>query len=409
MRRRSGRIYWVFTASLATLAVAWGVWAFLAHSSALATEGDGEPDAQDEEAVVLKSIQFKSDFTRGSGNATAYLWDKKDKWEDPGPANRVYEEPEWIRGGRSNPVAHKKAIKVTLKLKLDVFVDEPGPLNYQLTGQGDAAWWSFSKSGQWPGPGAGLEIDNVLGDQALPDSVGILKDKIINWSITINGEPYDLGPSGPHTVYRTYDTPCDGKVTVMRLEGTPSTNGGCCSWAEGKATPELVADAVWINLAEPNDPPYEPNGGKPLHQTTSGSHCWELMDGEFAGECDEQALLMDYGCRVLGLTANKRLVRASTNAGAGHCLDQEMAVIQGVPAALIFAAAPGPSGWQMFEGCCEVPSADRYYALWPKLKATSDYDMAKNKLIWQQGWTQWWTTPDEDGQPVPVQGPVMLP
>ncbi len=405
MRTRERGSWWRWAVGLAVVGLALGVWALLARPSAVADEGSGEPDAQDEEAVVLKSIQFKSDFTR-AGNAIAYLWDKKDKWADPGSGSHVYEEPEWIRGGRSNPVAHKKAKKLQLKLVLDVLLDEPGPLNYQLAGQGDAGYWSFSKSGQWPGPGAGRVIDDVFGAQVLPDSVGILKDKTINWTITINGEPYGLGPSGPHTVYRTHDTPCDGKVTVMRLEGTAPTNGGCCSWAEGKSTPEPVADAVWNNLAEPNDPPYEPGEGKPVHQTTGGSHCWELMDGEFAGECDEQALLMDYACRVLGLAAHKRLVRASTNS---DCLNVEKKTFQGVVCPLIFAANPGPSAWQSFEGCCEVPAAGRYYALWPKLKADNDYDMAKNRLTEDEKWTQWYVAPDEYGQLVPVQGPVPLP
>jgi len=67
--------------------------------------------------------------------------------------------------------------------------------------------------------------------------------------------------------------------------------------------------------------------------------------------------------------------------GAERCLDPETNTIGGYPVGLIFAAAPGPGDWQKFEGCCEVPAAVRYYALWPKLKANNDYGMGRNRLI----------------------------
>jgi len=117
---------------------------------------------------------------------------------------------------------------------------------------------------------------------------------------------------------------------------------------------------------------------------------------------------MNFCCRVLGLPANRRLVCASTDAGAGNCLNLEPRTSQEHGAeALILAAAPGD--WQNFEGCCEIPTAGRYYALWPKLKANNDYDMAKNTLIGQLGWTQWWVRLGLGGQRIPMEGPIALP
>ena len=43
------------------------------------TASDSQP--RSETAVVLKSLEFKSDFTRAE-NATAYLYNKNDNWKD---------------------------------------------------------------------------------------------------------------------------------------------------------------------------------------------------------------------------------------------------------------------------------------------------------------------------------------
>jgi hypothetical protein len=388
----------ILTLTVVLAAIDWS--AFRLPLALAQQETAQDSPAQSETAVVLKSLQFKSDFTRSSGNPTAYLWDKSDKYARPkDPPDKVYSEPEWDRS-HSYPIDHVKKVKMNLKLVFDVTSDKPGQLNYHLVGSADAGYWVFSKYGFWPGPGADLVIDNVLAEEALPDSVGILRDKQIHWTITINGENHDLGNTGPHTVYRTYATPCDGNVTVKRAEA-------CCGWAEGKKDPEPIADAIWDAIAQPNDPPFEP-GEKPLLTSDTG-RCWELMDGELAGECDEQARLMNFACRLLGLTANTRLVHASTDAGAGRCLALETSNIGEYAVGLIFAADPAPGDWQNFEGCCEVAAAGRYYALWPKLKANNDYDMAKNTLIGQLGWTQWWVREVPNVGYVAVQGPVTLP
>lgn len=402
--------FWVGVVGLASLALAAGVCALLPGRSAVADEGATEPLANQETSVVLKTLTFKSDYTPGT--PVVELWDKAGAWSDPsgpppGGPDRVYTEPEWTPA-HSYPIVHKRGLKLIVKLVLDVLIDKPGPLNYHLVGQGDAGYWAFFRDGSWPGPGANLVIDNVIAAENLPDTVGILKDKQIQWTIRINGEDYALGPTGPHTVYRTYGAPIDGHETVARLAGTAtSNNAGCCSWAEGKSTQETVADALWDNLAQPNDPPYEP-GEKPLLASDTG-RCWELMDGDLSGECDEQARLMEFSCRELGLLAETRKVFASTDAGAGHCLILETGIMGGYSVGLIFAANPAPGDWQYFEGCCEVPGADHYYALWPKLKADNDYDMAKNRLIGGLSWTQWWVRKNAMGQVIPMDGPITLP
>jgi hypothetical protein len=388
---------------LVAVGLALGVWGLWARPSAVASEGGGEPTPHEEkppEVITLKTLAFKSDFTPWGGSFAAYLWDKTDAWAMPtDPPNHPYGEPEWTPD-HSYPVVQKRGTKLVVALTFDVTSSEPGAIGYHLVGSGEGACWTFTKDGTWPGPGSALAINGVTAAQALPDTVGILKDKSIHWTIIANGQSYDLGNTGPHKVYRTFDTPQDGHETVARLEGTPSSAGaGCCTWAEGQNTAEAVVDAIWNSLGDfgwqggtDHDPPFEP-GEK--SQTITGpsywARCWELMDGDVDGECDEQAALMNFCCRDVGLAANTRLVHASTNGGAGHCLNMETRYVgQHGNERLILAASPGPSNWQQFEGCCEVPVVHHYYAVWPAIKATDDYDMLKNKLAGTWGWKQYW-------------------
>ncbi|MDY7011109.1 MAG: hypothetical protein SVV80_10215, partial [Planctomycetota bacterium] len=91
--------------------------------------------------------------------------------------------------------------------------------------------------------------------------------------------------------------------------------------------------------------------------------------------------------RLLGVTATDRLVRASSNAGAGNCLDLESKTEGGVKKWLILDFTVGAGyNWNAFEGCCET--ADHYYAVWPKHKADNDYDMLKNHISCQQYWVK---------------------
>jgi len=102
--------------------------------------------------------------------------------------------------------------------------------------------------------------------------------------------------------------------------------------------------------------------------------------------------------------ATLRLVRASTNSGAGNCLGQEDR--PGPPHQyLILDFDPGTGyEWNAWEGCCET--AGHYYAITPSLKRSDDYQMLL-ALPGQQYWVE--TQNDtEPGQPTwdPVEPPV---
>jgi len=383
-----------------------GVCPLVHRPAAWAGDTGDDPQPRGENAVELISITFDSDYTPDYGplgaRYFAWLWDKDDHWSDPkAPPNVIYQEPEWTKA-RSYPVVQTRGTTLLLAVKLDVNMDQPGPYNYTLTGQGGEAYLTFSASGSWASDGEKV-VGNVQANEPIPNTVGVIGDEMISWTITINGEGYDLDDSGPHTVFRTYAEPKKDYKEWMQYNYMSHRRAeGCCAIAEGNASIEQVADSLWNTFGD-NDPPYEPfEKPEVLVGPSSWRRCWELMDGEVAGQCDPQAALMASACNLLGLEAKLRLVHASEDAGEGKCLDLDDDEIGGHQVYLLLDAAVGPGfSIQRWEGCAAVPSGSgHYYAVWPNLKAAHDYAMLMT--LKDRGWTQWWCRSTVDGW-VPVQ------
>jgi hypothetical protein len=100
-------------------------------------------------------------------------------------------------------------------------------------------------------------------------------------------------------MYITWSTPIDPNPTAKRM-------GWACAAAnwdghQGTQTEEDVADAIWNALAgnPPHEPPPPNQPGPPVKQGAT----WELLDGVYSGECDEQANLMRRGVNILGIQA----------------------------------------------------------------------------------------------------------
>ena len=178
--------------------------------------------------------------------------------------------------------------------------------------------------------------------------------------------------------------------------------------ADGADSEVAVADAVHDAIGDPVDPPHEP-GEQPTEAIG-----WDLLDKPNTyGECDGQAILMQYIVELLGLEAEVKFVRASTNAGTDNCLHWETRMINNRKAWLVmdFDTSEDGHNWNFFEACCVT--ADFYYAIWPKIKATDDYDVLK-KLGCQQYWVYSFENLDPDlgfgldeagpevGPPVPI-------
>jgi hypothetical protein len=336
--------------------------------------------------LELKTITFTSDH--------GVLNNNDSNWTDSGT---TYSEPEWIPDGpdpntdpeQNNPISHTKNVKLTVDVAVKV---APSGLTFDLTGDGTNNYVDFTKIGL-TSTGSD-QVITIPADANLPNQVDILT-KSIDWMIKLTDfDSYerDVGISGPHKVYVTYGTPAGSVVTEARMIWA-------CGKAGGAISAENVADAMHNALGNV-DPPYEPG-----EKASLGSG-WPLLAGTTYGECDEQAGLMELTVEILGVSGNVRLVRASTNAGAGNCLDYEFRIcpVHGFERLLLdFYGGGTPSNMNQFEGCCET--AGSYYAVWPKVKATNDYAMlqalgglgATQHYCWWDISISWWQPCNQPG------------
>lgn len=160
-----------------------------------------------------------------------------------------------------------------------------------------------------------------------------------------------------HHMYITWANelgPGPTRIRVLRV----------CTAALGKTNEEQIADAIWNDV---------------VNNTTFGSGTntgWELFDPYTSGDCDNQAQCMELATEMVGTgPADVRLVYASTNGGAGNCLDMDTRIVTNQIQYLIldFYSTGEEHDWNAYEGCCHV--ADRYYAITPSLKTTNDYQI----------------------------------
>ncbi|MFH1740713.1 MAG: hypothetical protein ABIH23_17025, partial [bacterium] len=248
----------------------------------------------------LKSIKFTSDH--------GMLTDNNSDWTDD---DDEYEEPEWVRSsGRNNPISHNRnqtlAIQITAKV-------EPSGLSYYVFGNGLNNYVDFTSGGR-TSTGSDETI-SISASGGLPGIITILSEAIW-WDaiLTVPNLALDMLPgqasSGPHKIYLTAATPSGSDCTEKRLNWA-------CTKASTKVSPEQIADAIYNAIGDPVDPPYDP-----VEKGSLGSG-WPLLAGDTYGECDDQAELMMLALKILGISAQLKLVRASTNSGAGNCLDYQ--------------------------------------------------------------------------------------
>ncbi len=167
-----------------------------------------------------------------------------------------------------------------------------------------------------------------------------------------------------------------------------------CEWAEGKTNEVSIADAIWTNVVQYTE--FGPDGDKG----------WELLDPPASGDCDDLASCMKVAVEMIGVEpAYVRFVSASTNAGAGNCLDQDSRIVSNRIQYLIldFTTSGTNYNWNAYEGCCEV--AENYYTfgLATNLKRENDYEILKALPC-----RQFWVTMQDDTEPGSVSNWVDL-
>ena len=303
--------------------------------------------------------------------------------------------PEFKRSSnRNEPACYTRGGDVTIKAEFEADKSLSSSIAVLVdadNGQGDPIrFGEISTSWQnWPSASTTINSTDSLVNQVKRYDGNFN----LNWRYKVQKEGcswVDMNnPTTSHTFYQVFAAPQGSPE-----EFTKSHIKFSCLEADGADSEVAVADAIYDAIGNPVDPPHEPGELPPSREEASG---WALLDSPDTtyGECDGQAMLMRDIVNLLGLEAELQYVKASTNSGAGNCLDYENRTVGHENEVLIFDF-PRPNGernWNAFEACCET--ADSYYAIWPKFKGTDDYDILL-QLGQQIGAQQYWVFIDEN-------------
>ncbi len=294
--------------------------------------------------MTLKSVAFTTDH----GVMTDYMSDFG------GVGGSVYTNPEWIRDdyGRNFPMSHTQGASLGATVTLKV---EPAGVTFNLIGEGPEACLSFHQNGLFS-TGSDQQV-TVTADAPLPPQVQTLSGTV-SWKITVSGVDCSGASSGAHKAYVTWGIPTGGGYTERRIEWV-------CSNAAGATTQVACADNLHTAVAA---------------QTTFGPgqiDGWALLDGpDRTGDCGRQANCMAQAVNILGAgPAEVKYVRASTDPGAGNCLNLESRLVNERIQYLVLYFTGAIFPWNAYEGTCA--SGNSYYAITPTLKQPNDYQLLK--------------------------------
>lgn len=315
--------------------------------------------------IKLKAVEFS-----GTGNHTLYKtgtdsW-TDDRYDDSGDTTIDYAEWQDANGDGtpevSEPVCYTKGSKPSMKAVMSVVGLPAGTTSAKLRvkcGNDEYATKELSMTG------SSVEIKDLVWKTALPDKVDN-KDYTLSWEVSLDGGSSYFGiGSSTNKFFVTYGTPAGTPVTAKRLNWSTSK-------AAGKADAEACSDEIWNAVAEE------------AHFAYGGiTDSWALLDGG-VGDCGKLARCMSHTLQMLGIKSEVEFVRASTDSGAGKCLDYEKKTIDGLEYSLImdFARDISNPAWNLYEGCSVF---ENYYAIEPKAKESNDYSMLR-KLNPDQYW-----------------------
>ena len=262
--------------------------------------------------LLRPSSKIKIDVLTDDGKS----WQKN--YESPyGESAGRFQKPEWdsSRGGNSDchPVSYTKSKKVKVDVKIKVEVKPKGQ-STKITGiKGDSNYDSlkFDKKIKKTTKSASITIKGIEAVDSLYDAV-CRYEETITWQICADGKWIDIGTTGTHNVYVTYDQP-GGKmdenfgekgdvqdVTEARLRFAIDK-----AYDTGKKDEKECVDAIFVGLSagyflgrrwksKGNDTGVLPKPS--LHH-----YLW-LCNAIWArGECHNIAAGFALACKILGV------------------------------------------------------------------------------------------------------------
>ncbi len=325
-------------------------------------------------SAEIISVGFTSDHSLLKKNPTSgSIW---------GNSSTAMEKPEWIAGGRNNPISHTKDTKISVTVTVKV---EPSDVAFDLTGSG-SGYMTFPTTSR-NSTGANQGIDVTATDN-LPNRV-CFRQQSCNWTIKVGTLQCCQRTSGPHKMYVTWGTP-SGIATQKRMEW--SCNGQDLT-TENKVAVHVRDKAhagTWFM-----------NGKQPP------SPIWNalLNNEDNAVDCIAAASLAATSLTLLGVpdaSIDYAHPTGANPAGNKDASDREqdfcpihgvlyLRYAQGVPA----RSETDPTGAYLnnFEGCFKVKIADvwNYYTVWDPSGPFADPNGLLRVLNNVQNLDQWWS------------------
>ena len=161
-------------------------------------------------------LAFRSDHLHSTG--------KKLIRPSPGDfkdATNWFEKPEWdISRGNSDPISHTKGMNVKVDIEVEFTVTPSGESASLTKVAGNSRgtkFLTFKKDLTQTVTTQRLPITDLVSEGELPNFVTLLRKKII-WNIVVDGESKNIGTTGPHSIYVTFDEPI-GKMLYSKDDG----------------------------------------------------------------------------------------------------------------------------------------------------------------------------------------------
>jgi hypothetical protein len=271
-------------------------------------------------AAKIISLTFRSDHMDG---AEKLLKKSGTSYDD---SKENFSKPEWTlaRGsGDSHPVSQSKSTRVVVDIEIE-FKVEPNDCTRTLTeisGDSGQTYLNFRKSESRSVKSETISVTGLSATADLPNHVDLL-EHTINWTVEVDGERLNIGSTGKHSIYVTYDRPL-GKMEYDSSKNALFVETGSAqditehrlrfsvraAKGRGIKDEEECVDAIFEHL---NDigvhyvlgkrwQPGAVNKTGISPKPTLHHYLWRCNANTAEGECHNIAAAFILACRILGV------------------------------------------------------------------------------------------------------------
>lgn len=212
-------------------------------------------------------------------------------------------------------------MKVEVEIECEVCPQGKEAHLERIEGLSDVEYLCFGKDLDQNISSGTVIIKDIISLKPLLNAVDVIGNRYIHWRVRIDGKDVDIGRTGPHTVYVTYDKPSGGiesnianefveslvcqDVTVERLEWSVYAARGTGSGGEKECVDaifmRLLNDGVRYTLGYRWEPEEDENHTGITPKPTLHQYLWMCNAREAKGECHNLAAGFILACKIIGV------------------------------------------------------------------------------------------------------------